>query len=67
MEPTQLMLAQLVTFAGLLGATIEYCELMRRRAQRRAADAERLAAQASGLQGLVRIFLAEPVEGRRQR
>lgn len=66
MEPTELMLAQLIAYAGLLGATIEYCELMKRRAQRRAADAERLAAQASGLQGLVRIFLAEPVEGRRK-
>ena len=66
MEPTQLMLAQLITYAGLLGATIDYCELMKRRVQRRAADAERLAAQASGLQGLVRIFLAEPVEGRRK-
>jgi hypothetical protein len=66
MEPTQLILAQLIAYAGLLGATIEYCELMKRRAQRRAADAERLAAQASGLQGLVRIFLAESAEGRRR-
>jgi hypothetical protein len=60
------MLAQLISYAGLLGATIEYCELTKRRAQRRLADAERREAQAAGLQGLVRIFLTESTDGRRQ-
>jgi hypothetical protein len=54
------VLAQLVALAGLLGATAEYCEIVKRRSvrRRRAVD-EALAAEA-GLRGMVRVLLTEP-------
>lgn len=51
------VLAQLLLLAGLITATTEYSILIHRRVERRAL-AERQTAEASGLQGLVRIFLA---------
>jgi len=53
------LLAQLAAYAGLLAATIEYCEILKRRlAQRqRAVDIE--AAAEAGLRGIVRVFLAD--------
>jgi hypothetical protein len=58
--PDQYLLAQLVAYAGLLAATAEYCEILKRRAAaRRARDADRLATQ-SGLYGLVRVIAADP-------
>lgn len=50
-------LAQLLLLAGLITATMEYSILIRRRVERRAL-ADRQTVEASGLQGLVRIFLA---------
>jgi len=55
----QLLLAQLVAYSGLIGATIEYIEIMKRRVGRRRRAAERLAAETAGLHGLVRVFLSE--------
>ncbi len=57
MAADQQLLAQLLVLAGLLAGTGEYSVMVRRRAERRAAVA---AAHASGLQGLVRVFLADP-------
>jgi hypothetical protein len=57
MGPTNLLMAELLTLAGLIGATIEYCEIIKRRTGTR--NLER-ASQESGLQGLVRVFLTEP-------
>lgn len=51
------VLAQLLLLAGLITATTEYSILIRRRVERRAL-ADRQTVEASGLQGLVRIFLA---------
>jgi len=59
MGATNLLLAQLLALAGLIGGTIEYCEIVRRRATLRFAERERLAFQAAGLNGLVRVFLAD--------
>ena len=59
MEATQLLLGQLLSLAGLLRGTVEYCEIIRRRAGLRLLEAERRAAQESGLRGMVRVFLAE--------
>lgn len=57
MGTTNLLMAELLTLAGLIGGTIEYCEIIKRRTGAR--NLER-ASQASGLQGLVRVFLTEP-------
>jgi hypothetical protein len=59
MGATNLLLGQLLSLAGLLGGTIAYCEIIRRRAGLRLIDAERLAAEEDGLRGMVRVFLAE--------
>ena len=59
MVATQLLLGQLLSLAGLLGSTIAYCEIIRRRAALRLLEAERIAAQEDGLRGMVRVFLAE--------
>jgi hypothetical protein len=53
------LLAQLVAYAGLIGSTIEYLEIVKRRVERRRLDRERIAAQEAGLRGMVRVFLAE--------
>lgn len=54
-----LLLTQLLLLAGLIAGTAEYGEIIQRRARRRDEDAERRAAEAAGLRGLVRVFLAE--------
>ncbi len=59
MGATDLFLAHLLSLAGLIGGTVEYCEIIKRRAELRRFDADRRAAEASGLRGLVRVFLAE--------
>jgi len=53
------LLAQLTAYAGLLAATIEYCEIVKRRvaARKRAMDIEDAAE--AGLRGVVRVFLAD--------
>jgi hypothetical protein len=55
----QHILPQLVAYAGLIGATIEYIEIMRRRVVRRRLELERIAGQEAGLRGMVRVFLTE--------
>ena len=59
MGVTHLLLAHLLALAGLIGGTIEYCEIIQRRAELRRLEADRRAAEASGLRGMVRVFLAE--------
>lgn len=51
-------LAQLLALAGLIAATIEYGHIRRRRLERRSNEVSRLMAE-SGLNGLVRVFLAD--------
>jgi hypothetical protein len=53
------LLAQLLSLAALIGATIEYVEVIKRRVKRRAEARERAALQDVGLNGLVRVFLAD--------
>ena len=55
----QLLLMQLVSMAGLIGATIEYCEILKRRAGLRLEHAQDLELEAAGLQKLVRLFVME--------
>jgi hypothetical protein len=53
-------LAELHSLAGLIGGTIEYGEIIQRRARRRRmVEAEHRATQEPGLRGMVRFFLAE--------
>jgi hypothetical protein len=59
MAADQTVLAELVTLAGLVAGAAMYSITIRRRAERRLLDVQR-AAQDSGLQGLVRVFLADP-------
>lgn len=58
MGPDHLALSQLLALAGLVGATAQYSVLMRRRVLARV-RAEQRVVQESGLQGLVRVFLAD--------
>lgn len=67
MDPAVHLLAQLLSYAALLAATVEYCELMRRRQLQRVAAAEVRAIRVSGLQAMVRVFLADAIEDRRRR
>jgi hypothetical protein len=59
MQIDNLVLAQLLVLSGLIAGTAEYSLIIRRRAARRALDTQRAAVEASGLQGLVRVFLAD--------
>ncbi len=59
MQPDPNVTAQLLTIVALIAATIEYSELVRRRAAARADAAMAAEAQASGLAGLVRVFVAD--------
>lgn len=56
MGTSHLLLAQLIALAGLIGATVEYGEIIQRRGIRRR---DSRAAEESGLLGMVRVFLAE--------
>lgn len=60
MEPDAYALARLVSMAGLIAATIEYAEILRRRSLMRADARERALIESEGLRGLVRVLLAEP-------
>ena len=53
----QILLAQLLAYATLIAATIEYIEIVRRRIARRGQSEH--AVEASGLEGLVRVFLSD--------
>jgi hypothetical protein len=59
MGTTQHLLVQLLALAGLIGATIEYIEIVGRRANARRFAAERREFEASGLRGMVRVLLAD--------
>ena len=59
MDAPHILLAQSLALAGLVGATIEYCEIIQRRARARRVDVDRRAAEASGLVGMVRVFLTD--------
>jgi hypothetical protein len=59
MGMNDLLLAQLLSLAGLLGATIEYMEIIGRRAIERRAEAEQRVLEASALPGMVRVLLAD--------
>jgi hypothetical protein len=56
-------LAQLLSLSGLLGGTIEYAEIIKRRALRRRTVAARDEGADVGLHGLVRVFLADEAQG----
>jgi hypothetical protein len=62
MQPaTHPLLVQLVTLSGLIGGTIEYAEIIKRRARLRVQVAERAwYPENGGLRGLVRVYEAPP-------
>ncbi len=51
--------SQLLSFAALVAATVEYREILRPRVVTRRQEAEQRAAYDAGLRGMVRVFLAE--------
>jgi hypothetical protein len=57
MSPSFHLLAEALGLAALIGATIEYMEILRRREQSRVDRA----AAITGLRGLVRLFAADDV------
>jgi len=58
-EQMRLLLGQSLTLIALLGATIEYAEVARRRAAQRIIRAEMAAVEEAGLRGLVRALLVD--------
>lgn len=60
MEPDAFFLARLVAIAALIGATIEYVEILKRRVVQRTLERQRAEIEGEGLRGLVRVLLAEP-------
>lgn len=59
MEPDAVTLARLISIAALIGATIEYAEILRRRGAARLLARQRAELEREGLTGLVRVLLAE--------
>ena len=59
MQPDPFFTAQFLSMVALMAATIEYCEILRRRQQHRFADAASREAADTGLQGLVRVLIAD--------
>lgn len=59
MQPDPLFTAQFLSMVALMAATIEYCEILRRRQRQRAVDAVNREAADTGLQGLVRVLIAD--------
>jgi len=59
MTADTLMLARLLAMAALLAATTEYAEVIKRRVLRRVNATQRSLLEQHGLDGLVRVFLAE--------
>lgn len=57
MDASHQLLAELLTQACLIGATIEYAEIVRRRVVARGELAALADLQEAGLRGLVRIFV----------
>jgi hypothetical protein len=58
-DDVRLLIAQVASLVALVIATIDYGAVVRRRAWRRRRDAELLAAQETGLQGLVRVLIVD--------
>ena len=56
MDPETLHLVRLLALSGLIGGTIEYSHIVRRRVERREEQTEELD---SGLRALVRLAIAE--------
>lgn len=56
-EHMRLLLGQSLSLIALIGATIEYAELAKRRAAQRVVRAEMAAVEEAGLRGLVRALL----------
>lgn len=56
---TSHLLAQSLAYLALIAGTLEYAILVRHRADARRATAQVTEAQQLGLQGLVRVFLAD--------
>ena len=59
MAGSQNFLAHLLTLAGLIGGTIEYIEILKRRITARRQKADDDAAADSGLRGMIRVFLTD--------
>ncbi len=59
MHPDLVTMARLISLAGLVAATIEYAEILRRRGLARAVDRQRAALEEQGLKGLVRVLLTD--------
>jgi hypothetical protein len=59
MHPDSFTLGQLLSMAALLAATCEYAEIIRRRQLARVLIRQEAEVARSGLQGLVRVFLAD--------
>ena len=60
MGVSNILLTELLSLAGLIGATIEYGEIIQRRARcRQLVEAEHRAAREAGLRGMVRVFLTD--------
>lgn len=53
------LIARGLTIVALIGATIEYSVIVRRRVQDRRVKADQLLAAETGLRGLVRVLLAD--------
>lgn len=60
MQPDGTTLAQLLSMAALIGATIEYAEVVKRRTVQRVIAAQRAESEDLALRGLVRVFLTDP-------
>lgn len=66
MTADTVMLVRLLTTAALIAATAEYAAMIRRRVRSRVVAREHRILEDLGLQGLVRVFLADapPIEAR---
>ena len=64
MTATSEALAQLLALTALIGATIEYAAMLKRRLAARREAALREESGHIGLQGLVRVFLANSADPR---
>lgn len=59
MDETRYVMAQLLTLAGLMGGTIEYSHIIRRRTRRHVKAGEHADTDDAVLRGLVRVFLSD--------
>jgi hypothetical protein len=59
MHADTIFISQFLALVALMSATIEYCEVLQRRAAARRSSALSTEAAAAGLTGLVRVFIAD--------